>query len=272
MVSLFLIVIRSVRCGYVYDSSTDDESGVNGITSNTSITTEDVDTTEQVEEDDAELDQGRRHLEAFIQRLLETKPRTYVYDECEDFYQAWSIIVLFCVAISFLIFTGCMMIEQIEAIQTNQGKIARMKMRVGQGGTELSRVTEEFNEMFGGTSNNVSWHWLLPLPVQFPSGMHKVVMGYEWDPTFDPLPYREHDDEEGDTAENTSSTGELTATDDSGSKDGENDQFIDEPPNDLETGLAHDDLDDVSIDDGSVNSAGSRKLKKRPPKSVSPVV
>jgi hypothetical protein len=63
--------------------------------------------------------------------------------------------------------------------------------RVGQAGTELSRVTEEFNEMFGGDSNHVAWHWFFPLPVEFPRGMQKVVMGYEWDETFDAVAYEE---------------------------------------------------------------------------------
>jgi hypothetical protein len=73
--------------------------------------------------------------------------------------------------------------------RTTQGKIARMKMRVGEGGTELSRVTEEFNEMFGGNDKSVTWHWFLPLPVEFPHGMDKIVLGYEWDETFDQVPY-----------------------------------------------------------------------------------
>lgn len=145
MVSLFLIVIRSIRCGYVYDHALAEEDALGDGSSNTSSSL-DEDTTEEVEEEVVgELDQGRRQLQALMQRLLESKTTpNYVHEECEDFYQTWSIIVLFCVAITFLIFTGCMLVEQVEAIQTNQGKIARMKMRVGQGGTELSRVTEEF--------------------------------------------------------------------------------------------------------------------------------
>lgn len=45
--------------------------------------------------------------------------------------------------------------------------------------------------MFGGESNEISWHWFFPLPVEFPRGMHKVVMGFEWDETFDAAPYEE---------------------------------------------------------------------------------
>jgi hypothetical protein len=145
--------------------------------------------------------------------------------ECTGWNTSYASLTLAVISVVFLIFTSCMFVEQIEAIKTNASKIARMKMRVGQAGTELSRVTEvrgksvwtgrletrglesailnrlnfnssnfipqEFNEMFGGDSNQVAWHWFFPLPVEFPPGMKKVVMGYEWDETFDAVPYQE---------------------------------------------------------------------------------
>jgi hypothetical protein len=169
--ALILIIMRSIRCGYVYADADDTEEQDLSFTANS---TAEVDGSAR--EEVGEMDQGR----FLLARLLGGDPvgqeNHYVYAECADFYSTFSIIALFISAITFLIFTGCMMVEQIEAIQTNQGKIARMKMRVGQGGTELSRVTEEFNEMFGGNSPNVQWHWFVPLPVQFPSGMHKVSL------------------------------------------------------------------------------------------------
>lgn len=110
--------------------------------------------------------------------------------DCRGFYASvWIWILGFC-SILFGVFTCAMSCEQIEAIQTNMGKIARMKLRVGAAGTEFRRVTEEFNEMFGGNSPRVSLHWFLPWKsVQFPTGMKKVVLGFEWDPSFDPEPY-----------------------------------------------------------------------------------
>ena len=121
-------------------------------------------------------------------RFLEEE-KVYRFEECNDFYGNPFVVGLLVASIVFLVFTCTMGCEQIEAIETGKGKIARMKMKVGQAGTEYSRVTEEFNEMFGGSSPRLSWHWLWPEKVQFPSGMKKVVLGYEWDPTFDMCPY-----------------------------------------------------------------------------------
>ena len=112
-------------------------------------------------------------------------------EECEGWFQSWSVLVLLLVSFIFMIFTCCMLFEQIETIETNSSKIARMKMKVGQAGTELERVTEECNEMFGGNSNKVALHWFLPIPVEFPRGMRKAVLGYEWDECFEPVPYEE---------------------------------------------------------------------------------
>lgn len=121
------------------------------------------------------------------QRLLTAPYR----EECYGFYNSYATLGLMIIAVIFMIFTCCMLFEQIEAIETNASKIARMKMSVGHAGTELARVTEEFNEMFGGTSSEVAWHWFLPFAVEFPRGMKKVVLGYEWDETFDAVPYEE---------------------------------------------------------------------------------
>jgi hypothetical protein len=124
---------------------------------------------------------------------IEDQTRLFRYLVMEKACTSWNesifVLVLFLVTVVFLVFTLVMLLDQKEAIETNASKIARMKMRVGEGGTELSRVTEEFNEMFGGNDKNVTWHWFLPLPVEFPRGMEKVVLGYEWDETFDQVPY-----------------------------------------------------------------------------------
>jgi hypothetical protein len=131
----------------------------------------------------------------------------YVYKECNNFYSNHVIMALALASLVFLIFTCSMGCEQFEAIETGKSKIARMKMRVGSTDTEFTRVTEEFNEMFGGDSPDPQWHWMWPSAVVYPRGMEKVVLGYEWDEAFDAVPYRQDEDEASSVA-----MGNTTAT------------------------------------------------------------
>lgn len=135
-------------------------------------------------------------------------------DYCTGWNDSYMGLALLVVSVVFFLFTACMFFEQIEAIQTNISKIARMQMSVGRGGTELSRVTDEFNEIFGGDSNQMAWHWFLPIPIEFPNGMKKVVMGYEWDETFDLAPYQDpaDRDEETGSIHSTSSSNRIELT------------------------------------------------------------
>ena len=171
--ALVLIVVRMVRCGfYIGKECVDCRSG------------NVWDTRER--EPDKEIYDPSRWL---------AQPND-VHPECIGMYDYHLVVMVFVISIVFLIFTCSMLVEQIDAIQSNTGKIARMKMRVGQAGTELSRVTHAFNEMFGGESPRVAWHWFLPLPVKFPKGMDAVVLGYEWDESFEPVPYQSPDEDE----------------------------------------------------------------------------
>jgi len=96
------------------------------------------------------------------------------------------VLVLFIISVLFFFFTVCMLVDQIQSIGDNTSKIARLKMSSGQGTSdELGRVTHDFNEMFGGTSTKVAWHWFLPVRVKFPNGMEEVVLGYKWDSACD---------------------------------------------------------------------------------------
>jgi len=249
--AIFLITLRAVRCGYTTangDSNDDDAANEPALQAAVNATTEEEVTTTATEDESGELDEGRRWLQSMASSH-------YVYDGCDEYHSTYVVVVLFCVAVTFFIFTACMMAEQMEAIQTNQGKIARMKMRVGQGGTELRRVTDEFNEMFGGTSPNVAWHWFVPLPVQFPGSYHKLVLGYEWDPTFDAMPYRED--------ETTNSSNAITA-DESAGPDTEPETNSMEAL-DVETGLTPENMDEVSLDAAETSSltGKNRGLKKR---------
>jgi hypothetical protein len=72
-----------------------------------------------------------------------------------------------------------MLFEQIETIKSGTSKIARMKRRQGADVNE-SPVIGEVNEMFGGTSPGLSWHWFVPSPVVFPPLYKDEIMGYEY--------------------------------------------------------------------------------------------
>ena len=85
-------------------------------------------------------------------------------------------------------------------------KIARMKTQSGlvSHPNEYAPVATEFNEVFGGTHNSISWHWLVPLDVKFPEWAIDNIMGYEWDPVvYDcTVPYQEPVNmEDGDTTD-----------------------------------------------------------------------
>lgn len=74
-----------------------------------------------------------------------------------------------------------MLIEQSEAISTNISKIARLKTRSGMVSNpdEYAPVSTDFNEVFGGEHPNVSWHWFIPLKVNFPHWAMDNIMGYD---------------------------------------------------------------------------------------------
>lgn len=176
IVSLILLVMRMVHCGYYVvhqeDENADAIDGVDGGGT----------------EPDASGDAAAR--------LLASSSSSYVYDECRDLYSNHWITLLAICSLVFLIFTCAMGCEQLEAIETGKGKIARMKQSVGaSGSTEFATVTQEFNEMFGGDTPHAAWHWYLPLQVQFPRGMKQVVLGYEFNETCRPVPYQEEEKE-----------------------------------------------------------------------------
>lgn len=165
VVSLTLILVRVVRCGFYTEPST---GGHNSTGFNNAV--------------------GHRSF------FLGDTPATteeHVYPGC-DSLQSPVVGALAVVTVLFFFFTCCMLLEQGEAVDTNMSKIARMKMRSGMAQPgEYSPVASDFNEVFGGEYPKISWHWFLPLPVRFPDGAHEEVLGYEWDVTFDPTPYQE---------------------------------------------------------------------------------
>jgi len=126
LLSLLLLFLRVVHCGYVRDEEEEATAASSvGQKHETGSSTHNVDNVPVTED-------GQRG------RLLSS---TYLYPECNDFYGSHWVMILFVVSLVFLIFTCSMGFEQLEAIETGKGKIARMKMRVGQNGTEFQRVT-----------------------------------------------------------------------------------------------------------------------------------
>lgn len=241
--AMVLIVARMVRCGWVHD---DDDASDESMPSTGDEQAKEWNNQETAPNEEGLLDPTRM--------VFHSK---YVYPGCDALYQYNLVLILLVASIVFMIFTCGMLIENMEAIETNTGKIARMKMKVGKGGTELSRVTSQFNEMFGGNTEKVAWHWFLPLAVKFPNGMDKVVLGYEWDPTFEPVPFEspyDDDEEEEETFDDEVVTADVIG--DSGE------------PVDLEAGRLQGDpstppsLGDTS-DDSSFTSVTSKGVRKR---------
>jgi len=152
--------------------------------------------------------------------LTRREKETKDMEECTGWNESYVGLILLVMSVVFFFFTIFMFLEQLQAIKTNASKIARMKMSVGLGGTELQRVTEEFNEMFGGNSNRVVWHWFIPIPIEFPTGMKKAVLGYDWDPIFDPVPYRERCVEAGSSKPTTSTEIELSSSENQKNENG----------------------------------------------------
>lgn len=171
LLSLVFLFIRLLNCGYVKDSS----------------------------------DDGEVPIDTEPHRLLSQ----YSDSSCYTFMKSRQVLALTIASLVFLVFTLVMLVDQIDAISTGKGKvrcketrhcgnccfqketelltksffqIARMKQQVGKSGTQFNTVTTEFNEMFGGNSPNVSWHWFLPISVRFPRGMKQVVLGYDMRP------------------------------------------------------------------------------------------
>lgn len=176
LTSLFLLLIRVVHCGFIIE--------------------------EEEREEEAE---GHPHG-----RLL----KRYKYEEdCEDFYSSHLVLALTIASVLFLVFTCSMGCEQMEAIETGKGKIARMKTTVGSTGTEYSAVTQEFNEMFGGTTPHVDWHWFNPFrSIKFPRSMKKVVLGYDWDENHQEI-YQENDDRQLELMERANTSVATTEPD-----------------------------------------------------------
>jgi len=184
LISLYLITIRFIRCGYTIADATGDAVDVTFINDGYSRGTDDGNWTNRSMEQDED----------------DMANRTFLYDGCAELY-TMNIIALLVMSICFLVFTCCMLFEQVDAIESNTSKIARMKVRQGQDDGEYQRVATKYNEMFGvgigSQTAQVGLHWYLPTPVQFPDDREKNrVLGYEFYDLWQGRIYQEEEEEE----------------------------------------------------------------------------
>jgi DHHC palmitoyltransferase len=201
LISGLLLLLRYRQCfallqnqEHPYSISVHPHSGTNGIA--------DDETTKEL----VYHTEGDRWLSLLYNDTAESASPLLVHACTGEFWKNYHILLLLCVSVLFFFFTLVMGYEQLEAIETGKGKIARMKQSVGHQGTEFSKVTEEFNEMFGGSTPHVAWHWFLPISLRFPRGMQQVVLGYEFNDSCNPnVPYQPNN---VNTATNADSMGD----------------------------------------------------------------
>lgn len=197
LISLFLLVIRFIRCGFTIDNDDDDSLGINDPSGNINMTTTEM-----------SWSQAGNSSETFKKEQLmghgynNDTPHhqtIFLFQGCEGIYST-RVLFLLVMSICFLVFTCCMLFEQIDAIESNTSKIARMKLRMGQDTNgEYEKVANGFNEMFGvgfgGQGSRVAIHWFLPTPVRFPDDAERDrVLGYEYFSIWDGKIYQEDED------------------------------------------------------------------------------
>jgi hypothetical protein len=208
LVSFLLLLIRVVHCGYWPHNN--DDNGAEKIREVIHHTDETTTTTNQQDNNNNNHNINHNRFRNFLVRQLLDQQQQ---PECRHFFDNRLVLALFVVSIVFFVFTCSMGCEQLEAIESGQGKIARMKMRVGAAGTtEYATVTTEFNEMFGGTTAAATWHWFVPVPAHFSGSMRTVILGYEWEETWPAVAYQEDndDDDDDDDANHGSSSNTVT--------------------------------------------------------------
>lgn len=206
LISLLLLLMRYIRCGFTVDDS--DNFEFDGTFGNSSIVTGMSSSSGHAGKDNRHLTFQNDHHYHDRGLLLESNNRnmethsTFLFEGCEEIYSL-KILALLVMSICFLVFTCCMLFEQIDAIESNTSKIARMKLKMGQDTNgEYEKVAKGFNEMFGigigGQGSNVALHWFLPTPVRFPDDVERDrVLGYEYFSIWEGTIYQEDEEEEG---------------------------------------------------------------------------
>ena len=150
-----LIIMRFSRCGFEFDADSEDSSS----------------------EDTDDLN----FRQSIIRRLDAVYPGCDDSDDDPLVFQG-EVLTLIIINICAFLFTLVMMFDQYEAVTLSISKIARMKISAEASySSMLHRVIDEYNEVFGGSSDTFQYHWLIPRLVQFPEDKSDLLLGYELD-------------------------------------------------------------------------------------------
>ena len=92
--------------------------------------------------------------------------------ECGDEIHFLFILFLFLESLLFLLFTLCMLGDQLSSMRSNQTSIDRLK-------NQKHDIRVEVNEVCG-SSNEIRFQlrWLMPIPVFFNDSVKERIMGY----------------------------------------------------------------------------------------------
>lgn len=268
LISILLLMIRFVRCGFMVEMENQDTDTMMDVVGSIDI---DIDTNTNTNTNTTNMDDMTFHNDTDVRFLFsryldenttiidnddDNADMTFKFDGCESAYTA-PVVILLIVSVIFLSFTCCMLFEQLDAIETNQSKIARLKMKMGHSDAhEYARVGQDFNEFFGGNSLDVALHWFLPLPIQFPLGKRDRVMGFEYNDAWCGKIYDDSDndiDEEEGIFLNDGREREVELSDVSVHSHRKSSSLV----------LKDEDVSDVELELPSGNNEGATKKKGR---------
>jgi DHHC palmitoyltransferase len=96
-----------------------------------------------------------------------------LYDlECGNEIHFLMILFLFLESLLFLMFTLCMLGDQLSAMRSNQTSIDRLK-------NQKHEIKVDVNEVCGSTLDvNFHWHWLMPVAVSYSEAITEKILGY----------------------------------------------------------------------------------------------
>ena len=96
-----------------------------------------------------------------------------LYDlDCANEVHFLMILFLFLESLLFLMFTLCMLGDQLSSMRSNQTSIDRLK-------NQKHEIKVDVNEVCGSTLDvNFHWHWLMPIAVSYSEAITEKILGY----------------------------------------------------------------------------------------------